>query len=67
MTFEDQIVCPKNNTPGRCFRLPETGGSRWKESGNILDPIGQYRNNNRKMEAVFRSKHQRVAIGFIRK
>ena len=41
--------------PGRCFRLPEMGGSCWKESGNILDPTGKYRNNNRKMEAVFRS------------
>ena len=41
--------------PDRCFRLPETGESRWKESGNILDPTGKYRNNNRKMEAVFRS------------
>ena len=40
--------------PGRCFRLPETGRSRWKESGNILDSTGKYRNNNRKMEAVFR-------------
>ena len=40
--------------PGRCFRLLETGGSRWKESGKLLDPTGKYRNNNPKMEAVFR-------------
>ena len=47
--------CRIKHIPGRCFRLPETGGSRWKESGNILDPTGKYRNNNRNMEAVFRS------------
>ena len=41
--------------PGRCFRLPKTGGSRWKESGKLLDPTENYRNNNLKMEAVFRS------------
>ena len=55
----EQLICslkdPIARYPGRCFRLPEMGGSCWKESGNILDPTGKYRNNNRKMEAVFRS------------
>ena len=45
----------KQTNPGRYFRLPETDGFRWKESGNILDSTVKYRNNNRKMEAVFRS------------
>ena len=53
--MEDRKKTAKNNYPDRCFRLPETGGSRWKESGNLSDPTGKYRNNNPKMEAVFRS------------
>ena len=37
------------------------GGTRWKEPGKLLDPTGKHRNNNSKMEAVFRS----YVLGFV--
>ena len=39
----------------------ETGGSRLKELGKLLDPTGKHWNNNPKMEAVFRS----YVLGFL--
>ena len=47
--------------PDRYFRPPETGGTRWKKPGKLLDPTGKHRKNKRKMEAVFRS----YVLGFL--
>lgn len=41
--------------PSRCFRPPETNGSRWEEPKKLLDPTEKHRNNDRISDAVFRS------------